>query len=77
MFRSRSEHDVSVGRQIPSRSEHVDEFMRYFEQRYRLASMGKGAQIIATAASHHRLAYIHPFSDGNGRVSRLMSHAMG
>jgi Fic family protein len=29
------------------------------------------------AASHHRLAYIHPFADGNGRVSRLMSHAMG
>jgi Fic family protein len=29
------------------------------------------------AAAHHRLAYIHPFPDGNGRVSRLMSHAMG
>jgi Fic family protein len=29
------------------------------------------------AAAHHRLNYIHPFPDGNGRVSRLMSHAMG
>lgn len=77
VFRSRSEHDVSVGRHIPPRSERVDEFMRYFEQRYRLASKGKGEQIIAMAASHHRLAYIHPFPDGNGRVSRLMSHAMG
>ena len=28
------------------------------------------------AAAHHRLNYIHPFLDGNGRVSRLMSHAM-
>ena len=28
------------------------------------------------AAAHHRLNYIHPFPDGNGRVSRLMSHAM-
>jgi Fic family protein len=28
------------------------------------------------AAAHHRLNYIHPFLDGNGRVSRLVSHAM-
>ena len=77
VFRYRPEHDVSVGRHAPPSSDHVDTFMRYFEQRYRLASMGKGAQIIAMAASHHRLAYIHPFPDGNGRVIRLMSHAMG
>jgi Fic family protein len=31
---------------------------------------------MAMAAVHHRLNYIHPFLDGNGRVSRLMSHAM-
>jgi Fic family protein len=51
--------------------------MRHFEQRYRLSSMGKGGRMIAMAAAHHRLAYIHPFPDGNGRVNRLMSHAMG
>jgi Fic family protein len=28
------------------------------------------------ATAHHRFNYIHPFYDGNGRVSRLMSHAM-
>jgi Fic family protein len=27
--------------------------------------MGKVAQIIAMAASHHRLASIHPFPDGS------------
>ena len=32
--------------------------------------------IISTAAAHHRLLWIHPFLDGNGRVARLMSHAM-
>ena len=26
-------------------------------------------------AAHHRLTWIHPFLDGNGRVARLMSHA--
>lgn len=77
VFRSRLEHNVSVGRHIPPNSERIAEFMRYFEQRYRLAAMGKAQRIIALAAAHHRLAYIHPFADGNGRVSRLMSHAMG
>lgn len=28
------------------------------------------------AAAHHRLAWIHPFGDGNGRVVRLYSHAL-
>jgi Fic family protein len=38
--------------------------------------MGKATRMIAMAAAHHRLNCIHPFPDGNGRVSRLMSHAM-
>jgi Fic family protein len=35
----------------------------------------KAEAILATAAAHHRLVWIHPFIDGNGRVARLMSHA--
>jgi Fic family protein len=31
-------------------------------------------QLVAVAASHHRLAWIHPFPDGNGRVARLHTH---
>jgi Fic family protein len=50
--------------------------MRYFAQRYRFDGMGRAGRVIAMAAAHHRLNYIHPFPDGNGRVSRLMSHAM-
>jgi Fic family protein len=30
---------------------------------------------VALGAAHHRLLWIHPFYDGNGRVARLMSHA--
>lgn len=76
-FRTSPDQDVTVGRHIPPGSERVEDFMRYFERRYRLGPMGKGGRIIALAAAHHRLNYIHPFPDGNGRVSRLMSHAMG
>ena len=75
-WRSRPEHDVAVGRHIPPSSGRVDDFMHYFERRYRLADMGQAARIMAIASAHHRFNYIHPFPDGNGRVSRLMSHAM-
>lgn len=75
-WRSRPEHDVDIGRHLPPSSERVAAFMEYFERRYRFADLGKAARITVMAAAHHRLNYIHPFPDGNGRVSRLMSHAM-
>jgi len=75
-WRSRPEHDVAVGRHLPPASQRVDEFMRYFADRYRSDRIGKAGRIIVMAAAHHRFNYIHPFPDGNGRVSRLMSHAM-
>jgi Fic family protein len=75
-WRSRPEHDVAVGRHQPPSSERVPAFMAYFAERYRLAPLGTAGRLIATAAAHHRFNYIHPFPDGNGRVSRLMSHAM-
>jgi Fic family protein len=37
---------------------------------------GKHDGLISVAAAHHRLLWMHPFLDGNGRVARLMSHAM-
>jgi len=75
-WRSKPEHDVAVGRHVPPSSDRVATFMAYFEQRYRFRGLGAGARILAMAAAHHRFNYIHPFPDGNGRVSRLMSHAM-
>jgi len=32
--------------------------------------------IIRAVYAHHRLVYVHPFSDGNGRVSRLVSNLL-
>ena len=75
-WRSAPEHDVAVGRHIPPSSRSVERFMAHFEWRYRFEGTGPAARILAMAAAHHRLNYIHPFPDGNGRVSRLMSHAM-
>ncbi len=75
-WRMTSRDDVAVGRHIPPSSERVADFMAYFEQRYRMKELGLAAKILAIPAAHHRFNYIHPFPDGNGRVSRLMSHAM-
>jgi Fic family protein len=76
-WRSRPEEDNAVGRHIPPSSARVGEFMARFAERYTLANMRQGTRILAIPAAHHRFNYIHPFPDGNGRVSRLMSHAMG
>src|SRR5438105_1969549 len=46
-WRSRPEHDVAVGRHIPPSSDRVEEFMRYFADRYRFDPMGKAGRMIA------------------------------
>ena len=75
-FRQSVAEDVTVGRRQPPSSEHVAAIMDYFSTRYGAAEKWASTRIIAIASAHHRLNYIHPFLDGNGRVSRLMSHAM-
>ncbi len=67
------QRNVQVGRHIPVSAPAVPRFFKRYEEVY--AKLGKAEAIIATAAAHHRLAWIHPFVDGNGRVARLVSHA--
>jgi len=67
------QRDVAVGRHIPVSAPAVPRFLKRFEEVY--GKLGKTETILATAAAHHRLAWIHSFLDGNGRVARLMSHA--
>lgn len=67
------QRDVQVGRHIPVSASAVPRFLKRYEEVY--AKLGKSETIIATAAAHHRLVWIHPFLDGNGRVARLVSHA--
>ncbi len=48
-------------------------FLGRFADTY--GKLGRSETILATPAAHHRLLWIHPFLDGNGRVARLMSYA--
>ena len=66
--------DVQVGRHVAVSPGAVPRMMEAFEQAYQ--RLGKSEGILAMAAAHHRFVWIHPFLDGNGRVARLMSHAM-
>ncbi len=70
--------EVEVGRHIAPYSDNLEAFMQRFQDYYDPTSnsnRSKIRRIISIAASHHRLAWIHPFLDGNGRVVRLYSDA--
>jgi Fic family protein len=65
---------VVIGRHIPPHPENLTKFLARFEQAYQPSRLSKLRRVLAVAASHHRLLWIHPFFDGNGRVTRLLSY---
>ena len=67
--------EVDVGRHQPPHFKVLPEMLARFEEFYQSDQIMPTNQLVALAAAHHRLAWIHPFGDGNGRVTRLYSHA--
>lgn len=65
---------VKVGGHVPISPGALPRFLERFEIAY--GGLGRTDAILAAAGAHHRLLWIHPFLEGNGRVARLMSHAM-
>lgn len=66
---------VKVGRHFAPQAASLPSFLRRFAEEYAPERFDDAEQVIAAAASHHRLLWIHPFLDGNGRVARLFTHA--
>lgn len=66
--------DVDIGDHVAPDWKAVPDFLKRVEEVY---SKEKGAsrQLVALACAHHRLAWVHPLRDGNGRVMRLQSQA--
>lgn len=64
---------VAVGEHVPISAGAIPRFLERFTQVY--GNLGKSESILAVPAAHHRLLWIHPFVDGNGRVARLISYA--
>jgi len=70
----REEH-VKVGYHQPPESgslkAHLDRFGEFYVPEKHYGAL----KLVAAAAAHHRLMWIHPFLDGNGRVARLFTEA--
>jgi Fic family protein len=69
------QHDVTVGRHLAPAFKALPNFLTRFQTAYSPLRLNAANKVIAAAASHHRLAWIHPFLEGNGRVTRLFTHA--
>jgi len=65
--------DVQVGNHVPPTHQDVPGYMRWVEETLMLKKIYGTTRVIAAAGLHHRLAWIHPFLDGNGRAIRLIT----
>ncbi|MDX9786338.1 MAG: Fic family protein [Desulfobacterales bacterium] len=67
------DHSVKVAGLVPVAPLAIESFMSEFDRQYDLSRFSRIEKLSAIAAAHHRLMWIHPFSDGNGRVARLFT----
>jgi Fic family protein len=66
--------EVEVGKHVAPAASSLPQFLERFHASYEPGNLQASDRIIAAASSHHRLTWIHPFLDGNGRVARLFTH---
>ena len=71
----KEKEQVMVGNHYGPMASSLPRFLKSFSNRYSSITDPLN-RIVAIAASHHRLAWVHPFLDGNGRVARLISDAL-
>jgi len=69
--------DVRVRRHVPPAHASVPLFLQRYAEVYDkpIASVSWDQRLLMIACAHQRLAWVHPFADGNGRVARLCTHA--
>ncbi|MDD2547728.1 MAG: Fic family protein [Burkholderiaceae bacterium] len=65
---------VAVYRHEPPPPEAIAAFLQRADAVY-VQPWGWDDLLIAAASAHHRLIWVHPFLDGNGRACRLQLHA--
>lgn len=65
--------NAAMGASIGPAPEELDDALQLFADNYDQQQYFGDERLITMAASHHRLTWLHPFRDGNGRVTRLFS----
>jgi Fic family protein len=65
--------DVTAGRHLAPAASDVTRLLAEWGNAYS-AVPGVEQAVVAAACSHHRLLWVHPFPDGNGRTARLHAH---
>jgi len=69
---------VTVGRHnAPGTKKEIEGHLVEFERLLSPEKLAGPKKLLGMASSHHRLLWIHPFPEGNGRVARLMTTAYG
>ncbi len=69
------EESVRVGYHQPPEHGTLKAFLDRFSDFYAPEQHHGALKLVAAAAAHHRLMWIHPFLDGNGRVARLFTES--
>ena len=69
------QREVQVGHHVAPAHASVPALLERWGQFYGDIRRGEAA-LLALAAAHQRLGWVHPFIDGNGRVMRLHTHAV-
>lgn len=67
------QRDVSAGFHVAPPFAHVPGLLEAWGARYHKLA-GAELPVVGAACAHHRLLWIHPFIDGNGRTARLHTH---
>lgn len=69
--------NVKVGRHVAPKFEELPSLFTTYENYYNknFSQMSNARKLITAITTHHKLIWIHPFPDGNGRTSRLILDA--
>ena len=72
-LRSLPNEEVTVGNHLAPAAAVVEPMLEHLQNCFG-SIQDPRRRLIAALANHHRLAFVHPFLDGNGRVSRMLTH---